>query len=195
MRLMRAIQPAMWMIYAVEADGLKKPDITVITHWHWDHTFGIHHMHGLSAAHRKTRVFLEEERERLWDRSYLDFLKQDDECLGREYENNKEIIVVEPDIEFEEGLTIRLRGLTAEIRHTVSPHSEDTVLIYIPEEKTLFLGDSTSEDFYNGGYMDHCKLKSLTDVIECTDCQYSIVSHADPLTKQELLKYLGSISE
>ena len=22
--------------------GLKKPDITAVTHWHWDHTFGMH---------------------------------------------------------------------------------------------------------------------------------------------------------
>ena len=42
-----------------EAD-LKKPDITVITHWHWDHTFGMHHIHGLSAAHMKTNEMLEQ---------------------------------------------------------------------------------------------------------------------------------------
>lgn len=26
---------------AFEAAGLKLPDMTVITHWHWDHTFGM----------------------------------------------------------------------------------------------------------------------------------------------------------
>lgn len=39
------------------------------------------------------------------------------------------------------------------------PHSEDTVCVYVPEEKVLFLGDSTSEDFFNDGYMDKDKLK------------------------------------
>lgn len=46
---------------ALETKGLKKPDFTVITHWHWDHTFGMHHIHGLSIAHCKTNVMLENE--------------------------------------------------------------------------------------------------------------------------------------
>lgn len=28
----------------LEEDGLKKPDFTVITHWHYDHTFGMYHI-------------------------------------------------------------------------------------------------------------------------------------------------------
>lgn len=44
-------------------------------------------------------------------------------------------------------MTLNLGNITAHIFHTVSPHSEDTTCIYIPEEKVLFLGDSTSEDF------------------------------------------------
>lgn len=51
-------------------------------------------------------------------------------------------------------MTVDLGGMTARIFHTEAPHSEDTVCIYIPEEKVLFLGDSTSEDFFNDGYMD-----------------------------------------
>ena len=117
----------------------------------------------------------------------------DDECLAREYVDNKRIIDVLSDIQFEKELTLNLGGITAMIFHTVSPHSEDTVLIYIPEEKILFLGDSTSEDFYNDGYMDKEKLMSLTNLIESFDCKYCILSHAEPLTKSDLLDYLKSI--
>ena len=98
----------------------------------------------------------------------------DDECLAREYVDNKRIIAVLSDIQFEKELTLNLGGITAMIFHTVSPHSEDTVLIYIPEEKILFLGDSTS-------------------LIESFDCKYCILSHAEPLTKSDLLDYLKSI--
>ncbi|HGD3882377.1 TPA: MBL fold metallo-hydrolase [Streptococcus agalactiae] len=43
---------------SLEIEDLKKPDFTVITHWHWDHTFGMHKIHGLSIAHHKTNEFL-----------------------------------------------------------------------------------------------------------------------------------------
>ena len=170
--------------------GLKKPDFTAITHWHYDHTFGMHHIHGLSIAHRKTNEFLRTEMAKLSDSIYADFLKDDDECLRREYADDKEITVVTSDIEFGEGLTINLGGMTAEIFHTESPHSQDTVLIYIPEERVLFLGDSICEDFFNNGYMDYAKLNMLINVIESTDSHYLLLSHEEPMTKSDLLKYL-----
>ena len=52
---------------ALDAAELRRPDFTVLTHWHWDHTFGMHHIHGLSAAHMKTNEMLEQERTRLED--------------------------------------------------------------------------------------------------------------------------------
>lgn len=178
---------------SLDTEGLRKPDFTVITHWHWDHTFGMHHIHGLSIAYYKTNEFLNNERAKLTDQAYIRFLKKDDVYLGREYADNKSIIVVPSDIQFEKELFINLGGMTARIFHTVSPHSEDTVLIYIPEERILFLGDSTSEDFYNDGYMDKEKLAALTNLIESIDCKYCILGHADPLTKSDLLDYLKSI--
>ncbi|GEN92215.1 hypothetical protein [Tetragenococcus koreensis] len=77
--------------------------------------------------------------------------------------------------------------------HTESPHSPDSTLIYIPEEKVLFLGDATSEDFENDGYMDQEKLKTLITVIEEVDCKYCMLGHAQPLQKPELLDYLKTI--
>lgn len=178
---------------ALEVAGLKKPDFTIITHWHWDHTFGMHHIHGLSIAHNRTNEFLDIERAKLSDSAYIQFLKENDECFSREYEDNKKIDAVLSDIQFEKELTVNLGGMTAKIFHAESPHSEDTVLIYVPEEKVLFLGDSTSEDFFNDSYMDREKLEKLINLIEGTDCQYCILGHADPLTKCELLYYLKSI--
>lgn len=179
---------------SLEIDELKKPDFTVITHWHWDHAFGMHHISGISIAHAKTNEFLLNKKYKLLDKTYLDFLKEDDRpisnCFGKEYKN---IVVVLSDIQFEKELTINLGGMTANIFHAESPHSEDTVLIYIPEEKILFLGDSTSEGFFNSGYMDRKKLKTLINFIESIDCQYCILSHTKPLAKSDLLYYLKSI--
>ena len=45
---------------ALEEEGLPLPDLTVITHWHWDHTFGMHVIHGLSLANALTNQYLRE---------------------------------------------------------------------------------------------------------------------------------------
>lgn len=97
------------------------------------------------------------------------------------------------DVAFSDKMTLNLGGITANIFHTVSPHSDDTACIYVPEERVLFLGDSTSEDFFNGGYMDKDKLQSLIQMIQSTDCDCCILSHCEPLAKEDLLCYLKSI--
>lgn len=38
---------------AVASEQFKKPDFTVITHWHYDHTFGMHAISGISIANIK----------------------------------------------------------------------------------------------------------------------------------------------
>lgn len=40
---------------ALEEQGLPLPDFTVLTHWHWDHTFGLGAIHGVGIASAKTQ--------------------------------------------------------------------------------------------------------------------------------------------
>ena len=39
---------------ALKQAGLPLPKITVLTHWHWDHTFGMHAVNGICIASRLT---------------------------------------------------------------------------------------------------------------------------------------------
>ena len=177
----------------LKQEELEKPDFTVITHWHYDHTFGMHHIHGTSIAHCKTNYFLAEQQTNAANPNYMDILKDEDICFSREYDNISSLKIVFSDIEFQNEIKINLGDLTAIIFHTESPHSEDTVCVYIPEERVLFLGDSTSEDFFNNSYMDKEKLKKLVSLIEDSDCVYCVLSHAEPMNKEELLEYLYSV--
>lgn len=178
---------------ALKANGFEEPNFTVITHWHYDHTFGLHAVKGVSIAHQKTNLFLREQQDKAHDSSYIDFLKKDDIHFEKEYAGQNELNIVVSDVEFVNEITLNLGNITAHIFHAISPHSEDTTCIYIPEEKVLFLGDSTSEDFFNGGYMDKTKLKRLIQMIYSIDCEYCALSHCEPLKKDELLAYLDSI--
>lgn len=179
--------------HAIKSKNFKKPDFTVITHWHYDHTFGLHAIDGVSIAHEKTNEFLKNEKSKAEDRDYMNFLKKEDPHFQKEYMNLDELNIVLSDLSFTDNLTIDLGNVTAKIFHTTSPHSEDSACIYIPEDQVLFLGDSTSEDFFNEGYMDKDKLKSLIRMIESMDCKYCVLSHCEPLFKDDLLAYLNGI--
>ena len=50
---------------ALDREGLPLPDLTVITHWHWDHTYGMHAVHGRTIARPETNRHLLEIAERL----------------------------------------------------------------------------------------------------------------------------------
>lgn len=180
---------------ALQESELKKPDFTVITHWHYDHTFGMHHINGTSIAHSRTNEFLKEQQRMSTDAGYLARLKKEDVHFAKEYQDQHAPSIVPSDIEFQNRLSLNLGSITAVVFHTESPHSDDAVCIYVPEEKVLFLGDSTSEDFFNHSYMDQAKLKKLVRIIEDTDCRHCVLSHTEPLEKEALLEYLYTITE
>ena len=52
---------------ALEKEGLPMPEITVLTHWHWDHTLGMHAIHGLSIANELTNRYLTDFHNRIKD--------------------------------------------------------------------------------------------------------------------------------
>ncbi len=177
----------------LRSDDLKEPDFTVITHWHYDHTFGLYAINGTSIAHKKTNIYLREQQDRAKNEKYIDYLKENDIHFAKEYAGSNELNIVISDIEYTEKMTLNLGNITAHIFHTVSPHSEDTTCIYIPEDRVLFLGDSTSEDFFNDSCMDKTKLQNLITRIYSMDCEYCVLSHCEPLKKNELLEYLDTI--
>lgn len=182
--------------YAALAEAkLEKPAFTAITHWHYDHTFGMHHISGRSIAHSKTNEFLREQQEQASRAGYWDSLQKEDAYFEKEYQNQQRPRIVLSDMEFQDRLVLRLGGVTALLFHTESPHSEDTVCVYIPEDGVLFLGDSTNEDFFNESPMDWSKLKKLVRMIQDTPCKYCVLSHAEPLRKEELLAYLDTLFE
>lgn len=178
---------------ALDDAGLAKPDFTVLTHWHYDHTFGLFATEGTSIAHENTTAFLREQQKNASDINYITHLKQADPRFAIEYEEYDTLTISLPTLTYSDHLILDLGGLTAYIFHATAPHSEDTTCIYVPEEKALFLGDATSEDFFNDGYMDTDKLKTLIHTIEATPCTHCILSHCDPLSKEDLLAYLYSL--
>ena len=70
------------------------------------------------------------------------------EMMKREYGDTNSIKVVPASIEFQKELKIDLGGITVTLLHISGPHSRDSVVLYVPSEKVLFLGDSHGKDLY-----------------------------------------------
>ena len=49
----------------LEKENLPLPSITILTHWHWDHTFGMHAVNGLCIANELTDRHLAQWKEKI----------------------------------------------------------------------------------------------------------------------------------
>jgi len=187
---------------ALRNEGFRKPEIIAITHWHWDHTFGMHAVEGVTIAHKKTNEKLaeialwgwtdSEMKKRLAEEVEIEFA---DTCIRKEYPSLSEIRVVTSDISFNGYMEIDLGGIVAELHHVASPHSDDSVCIFVPQERVLFIGDAVGVDYYNNCYLDKDKLHSLITAIEGFDFDTCVVGHAEPVSKQKIVSIMNSLLE
>ncbi|MBQ6655369.1 MAG: MBL fold metallo-hydrolase [Erysipelotrichaceae bacterium] len=171
----------------LKESGLPLPDITVLTHWHWDHSFALHAISGVSVAERRTRRKL---REAMEDAEFIPRLLSTDEYVAREYENRK-ITISLPDIVFDESLDIDLGGLHAHCFHVPSSHTNDCTCILIPERGVLYLGDCIS-GAYPDWIIDPLPFEKLIETLEMIDFTVAVGSHWPPFSQEELLAYLRS---
>lgn len=166
----------------LKENKLPLPDLTILTHWHWDHSFGLHAINGISIALDKTNKELIDIKN---NNEYIKELLNTNPCFALEFKN-QEIIIEKADIEFKDKLDIDLGNLKVNAFHITSSHSDDSVLIYIPEDKVLFLGDSIS-GVYPSWEKDYKKFNIFKETIKEIDFKVAIGSHWPPFSKQELL--------
>jgi len=180
--------------------NFRLPDFTVITHWHWDHSFGTHVVSGKVVACHLTNEKLAEVQKWEWTDDAMEKRLQSgediefcDQCIRLEYPDRSKIKVVTADVEFTGSITIDLGGILCEIREFISPHSSDSVLVHVPEERIVFIGDAESGDFYqNSGEYDKTKLGEMIKTLEDIDVDTIIPGHDMPQPKVAVVNFLKS---
>jgi len=178
--------------------GLRLPDFTVITHWHWDHTFGMHSVSGKTVAGHLTNRKLSEVQEWEWTDEAMEKRLQSgedieicDRCIRLEYPDRNKIKVVRAEIEFTGVINIELGGVHCEIMEFDATHSDDSVLIHVPEERVVFIGDADSgDDYQSKGEYDKAKLKEMIKLLEKIDVDIFVLGHDVPQSKLEVMSYL-----
>ena len=171
-------------------EGLPLPTLTVLTHWHWDHTFAMHAVNGLTIANKTTNGHLLECIEKI-EKNGPDVFLNIYESIRKEYIGNKEMIVVPADIVFGGCMTIDLGGCTVNILQTEAPHTDDSTLVYVCEDKTLFVGDATCAQFPNGA-RDKKLVNKLADIIRSTGAVTCVEGHWQPVETEDTLRDLLS---
>jgi glyoxylase-like metal-dependent hydrolase (beta-lactamase superfamily II) len=170
------------------------PDIVVLTHWHWDHIFGLPALGDtLIVSSKETKEEMAKLQHLSWSDEAIDERVREGteiefcaEAIKKEFSKERNISVVLPDVVFEERLEIDLGDVTCIIEKVGGSHASDSAVIYIKEEKLLFLGDAIYCRLYAEKW--HYKIDEtiqLLDKLEAFDADKYILSHTGVLSKEE----------
>lgn len=176
---------------ALEEHDLPLPALTAITHWHWDHTFGMHAVNGKTIARFETNrelagILAEMKANPMWESTFLN----SDPSIRREYQNGRiRVVPVLADEELRQEKSIDLGSVTARLLFADSPHTDDALLVHVPEDRVLFIGDAQLGQFPSWR-MDYDKLDRLARRIREIDAEFVVDGHWHIYRKQELLEEL-----
>lgn len=173
---------------------IPKPHMVVLTHWHWDHIFGLFSLkNAISISSRQTKVEMEKLMPLSWSDEALDRRVQEGteiefcaSCIKKEFNSHRNITITLPDIVFDNRIEIDLGRVTCIIQHVGGDHAQDSVVVYVKEEKILFLGDSIYPDIFSKkrNYTVQ-KVQRLLDLLDTFDAETYILSHWKPISKLE----------
>jgi glyoxylase-like metal-dependent hydrolase (beta-lactamase superfamily II) len=174
----------------------------ILTHFHWDHVLGLCEWNTATIAHTAIKEHMEKYRNMKYDDAslalarskgiYYDFAIS---CIKKEIEDREHFTVGKIDAFYNDSMEIDLGGVTCVLRHIESPHTDDTTIVYIPEEKTMFLGDCIYGYTKNGfNYYDDQKLFPMIAAIEQYETDYYLCSHESLCPRDEIVRFWQQLS-
>jgi len=183
---------------ALKKRGLRLPGLTILTHWHWDHTFAMHAVHGLTLAGKATNAKLKVVKDWKWDKYSMEKrlalgleIPFCDEKIKQEYKSLCEIKVSEANLVFSGKLSVNAGKTLCEAIEVVAPHSKDSTIVYIPEQGIIFAGDAHNEDFYErANNMEQSKRREYYNFLQNLDFSYYFSGHGEVKKKGEILRIL-----
>ena len=173
---------------ALEDAGLPLPELTVITHWHWDHTLGMHAVHGLTLANEKTNQYLADFKTRIEKEGTAFFLAMH-QSIRNEYGDGKPVIVKPADLVFRGEMTLDAGNCPIRIFQAEAPHTDDSTLIWLPDERFLIMGDCTGGTFPDWE-MDQALADKLAETIRKLNPETCLPGHWTPLTQEAVVQDL-----
>ncbi|MEJ9115649.1 MBL fold metallo-hydrolase [Bacillus paramobilis] len=195
----------------LQEQNVPSPDFVALTHWHWDHIFGLPVLqNALTFAHAETKKEMQSLVSYEWTDEALDArVKEGTEiafcadCIKKEFEEKaRNIKIIPPALTFHDQIELDLGEVTCVLKHVGGDHAHDSVVIYVKEEKILFLGDCIYADIFSSKWNYTTKRTfKLIEELEAFDAETYILSHGTAISRAEflqemhLLKTVGTYTE
>ena len=182
--------------------GIPDPDLVVLTHWHWDHIFGLSALSdAVSIASKETKAEMEKLIPFSWSDEAIDARVKEGveiefcaKAIKEEYKNHRNINITLPDITIENRAEIDLGGVTCIVQHVGGDHAADSVIVYIKEEKILFLGDCIYPRLYaEKVHYTISETLRVLDLLDTFDAETYIPSHQQPIPKEDFNKEVAML--
>lgn len=175
-----------------------KPKYLTITHYHWDHVAGVDTMNLINIINYKNNENLNKIKKLIKKNEKLK-LEELGRVLYSTTLNLKEQVgnglkLLNGDIVFVEKIEIDLGGLRCIVENIGGDHSLDSNLVYVEDEKVMFLGDAIYRDLDKEHKCYHIDIvKPLVERIMKYDAEYYLTAHKPVYTKREMHDHLQSL--
>ena len=191
---------------ALAGEDVAPPIAVVLTHSDWDHVFGAVEVGAPVIAHRLTDLALAELASTDWSDEALDARVTTGERSPEHAANVKaempaprHVRVARADTLFEDGLDLELGGVTVQVRHVGGDHAADSTVIYVQQDRLLFLGDALYEstDGEAGGAertLTAERTFPLLDAVSAFDAELYVEGHTETvMPRTEAVELLDQI--
>lgn len=162
-----------------------RPDGLVLTHHHWDHTFGLEAFDVPVVAHVNTRRHLEEMQTWSWtDDALAERVQQRRQTaftatnIQKEWADDRQVNLRLPTVTYSDQLIFDLGDVTCVLIHPAVDHADDCTILYVPEERTLFVGDAFYPDTMTWTY-SLAGAAALVNAVEGLEVEQCVLSHED----------------
>lgn len=181
--------------------GMPDPEYAILTHWHWDHVFGLSGSPAKSIASVLTNEKLINMQRWDWSDSSMSArvaagleIPSTAELIRQEMPMRHSFKVRTADMTFVSHCALRLNDIHCEMYLVGGPHSEDSVVVHVPDDGVLFLGDCYQEDVYTGGGSIRLnEFKQLLKRLDTFDAEWFVPGHEEPMSKTDFMEKMKSI--
>ena len=183
---------------ALKKNKLPLPKYSIITHHHWDHTFGLHQTNTISIGLKETNDILAKHKTILNEKGIKELINQKEIpafCIDHiylEYKRKLKTIniklldeILTSDKEIDDLLLLKFP----------SNHTEENLVILDKKTDILFLGDALCGKIVDYDFMGDTKvIKEQINYLNKLDFKFAIESHSTPINKDELISKLNAKS-
>jgi glyoxylase-like metal-dependent hydrolase (beta-lactamase superfamily II) len=181
------------LLAEMDRHGLPAPRLVALTHWHWDHVFGLASLGAPALASPETQRVLgvmagldwgdEALDRRVAEGSEIAFCR---DMMRLELPDRSELVIRVPEIAVQEA-AVDLGGVACRLIHVGGDHSPDALVVHVPQEQVVFFGDAIYDDLYHGPRrLTAAQLFPLLDRLLAMDTEHYVGGHdPEPISRSQ----------